>query len=197
MMAISGAQRLMFLVRSVGVHPPGIAAIVGLEEVLRPPCRRPPDCAARSRSAHSSRSGTASHVGRRVDHVGRAAATATAAASACCGGRRPASPEFDRRGAAASAARWIAVAAAAAAGAPRPATGAGPDALLRAVAQIVTAHVAVLRLGVDDGPVGGILARVESVAAGDREPVGIHRAGGGAQRARSAPGVVVLQPPQT
>src|SRR5260370_34498112 len=42
-----------------------------------------------------------------------------------------------------------------------------PISFLRSVAQIVTAYVAVLRFGVDDGPIGGVLTRVESVAAGN------------------------------
>src|ERR1039458_8127849 len=74
-----------------------------------------------------------------------------------------------------------------------PASRVGPDALLRAVSHIVTAHVAILRFRVDDRPIRGILPRVEAVAAAHREPVGIDRSRGGAHGARSAPRIIVLQ----
>src|SRR2546422_5587541 len=44
-----------------------------------------------------------------------------------------------------------------------------PDVLLRAVAQIVPDHVAILRFGVNDGPIRGILPGIESVTARDRK----------------------------
>src|SRR5437899_760000 len=81
---------------------------------------------------------------------------------------------------------------------PPPASGTAPprgrpDALLGARAKVVAAHVAVLRLGIDDGPVRGILPRVEPVAPRYLEPVGVDRPGGGSEGARPAPRVVVLQ----
>ena len=49
----------------------------------------------------------------------------------------------------------------------------------RALPQIEARHGAVLRLGVDDRPVGRILLRVEAVAAADAEPVGVQDAAAG------------------
>ena len=67
------------------------------------------------------------------------------------------------------------------------------NALLRSVAQVVAAHGAILRFAVGDGPIGGVLARIEAVAARDGIPVLVHRPSIGAKRARTAPCIVILQ----
>ena len=56
------------------------------------------------------------------------------------------------------------------------------------------AHAAVLRLAVDDARIGRIHQRLEAIAAIDHIPVVVGDARVGAHGARSAPGVVVLQP---
>src|SRR5687767_7452941 len=69
----------------------------------------------------------------------------------------------------------------------------GPNRRALVGESIGAAHAAVLRFGVDDARVGGIHERLEAVAAADHVPVVVVNAAVGAYRARTAPGVVVLQ----
>ncbi len=181
MMGISGAQRFDILGEIRGIHPPRVAAIVRLEEILRRHVDHRRIVRRNLEWARSSRSGMARHWPARLMTLGgppRPPPPPPAAARACGsfarGSRRrrppqewPARLEWQRRRSSGGLAATRVIAAA----------RVGPDALLRAGAQIVAAHVAVLRFAVDDGPVGGILAGIEAVAARHREPVGIDRTG--------------------
>src|SRR4026208_1242045 len=92
------------------------------------------------------------------------------------------------------------------ASAPPPAGARGPAAASRlagsprtntvapAAAQIDAVRVAVLRFGIQDGPVRGVVLRVEPVAAPARIPVRVEDAVAAARAAWPAPAAVVLQP---